>query len=85
MEITNDVLLERIDNFICTNKDEHGRIIDEIRETKEGVAKTNGTVADLSRGAIQVKVVIWLLGFFVTAVVVPVLVYQLNAYFSKIF
>ena len=84
-ETTNDVLLERINNFIHTNSTDHSGIMEDIKEIKAGVIKTNGTVADLSKGAIQVKTVLWILGFFVSAIVVPVLVYQLNVYFSRIF
>lgn len=39
--------MERLDNLIRSNKDDHDMIKQEIKEVKEHAAKTNGSVANL--------------------------------------
>jgi len=74
-ESVNSILRE-IDLFRQENKAHHDSI-----EAK--VAKTNGKVAELVEWKIKVKTVLWIFGFFISAVVIPVGVNVLNEMISK--
>ena len=71
-EVTNAVLLERLDNFIEQNKVDHDRI-------EQHVIKTNGSVASLKmwRAVMQGAIAV------LTAIVVPLLFMFLSKWMDK--
>jgi hypothetical protein len=72
-----ELVIREIDNLRKDNKSDH-------EEIKDHVKYTNGTVADLVTWKIQVKTVLYIFGFLIAAVVVPVFV-QLISYYIKSF
>jgi hypothetical protein len=72
-----ELVIREIDNLRKDNKSDH-------EEIKDHVKHTNGTVADLVTWKIQVKTVLYIFGFLIAAVVVPVFV-QLISYYIKSF
>ena len=72
-----ELVIREIDNLRKDNKSD-------LEEIKDHVKHTNGTVADLVTWKIQVKTVLYIFGFLIAAVVVPVFV-QLISYYIKSF
>jgi len=70
MEQTNDVIIERLDNFIRENSEEHKALL-------EQTTKTNGTVADIQRWRYM------LTGGFIISniIIVPILIAMIMKFF----
>lgn len=71
-----NLILREIDSFKKENRLDHDSIIKQAETT-------NGTVANLVEWKIQVKTVLWIFGFIIGAVVVPVGVIVLGSFINK--